>query len=76
MTKKNSFTTIYLVLSVAEKNKLKTLSTHETKEEAFKEFNLLCEDNPKENFKVVKTQLIEETIAESNDFRQAKFDFA
>jgi hypothetical protein len=75
MTKRNSFTTIYVVLSVAKKRS-KTLSTHESKEEAFKEFHKLCEENPKETFKVLKTQLIEETIAESNDYRQAKFDFA
>lgn len=35
----------------------------------------LCEDSPHENFRVIRSVTTELTIAESDDLRQARFDF-
>lgn len=39
-------------------------------------FQYYCELNPKEKYKIVKRQIIDETIAESIDYRQKTFEFA
>lgn len=36
----------------------------------------LCEDSPHENFRVIRSVTTEVTIAESDDLRQARFDFS
>lgn len=36
----------------------------------------LCEKSPHENFRVIRSVTTEVTIAESDDLRQARFDFS
>lgn len=46
------------------------------KKEAFEKYHEFCEEFPKEKFLIVKRIITEEIIAESEDVRQARFDFA
>lgn len=46
------------------------------KKRAFEHYSRMCECFPTCNFKIVKREIVEETIAESDDYRQQKFDFA
>lgn len=45
------------------------------KKYAFEHYKDLCESYPKEKFKIIKKQVIEEVIAESEDHRQSRFRF-
>jgi hypothetical protein len=46
-----------------------------TKKVAMDRYASLCEEYPKIKFKIVKRITTEEIIAESEDVRQARFDF-
>jgi hypothetical protein len=52
-----------------------TKGVFKEKKNAFEFYKDLCEFYPEEQFKIIKKQVIEETIAESNDYRQKSFDF-
>ena len=43
---------------------------------ALANYQTVCENNPRDHFKVVMRETVEKTIAESDDYRQAIFGFA
>lgn len=43
---------------------------------ALRDYSRICEKFPLQNYRVIKRITTEETIAESEDVRQARFDFA
>jgi len=45
------------------------------KKKAIERYTSLCEENPYTKFKIVKRTITDEVIAESEDARQARFDF-
>jgi len=53
-----------------------TLDVFEDRKKAIQRYERLCEDIPSHQFAVVKRQIIEEIIAESDDCRQQRFEFA
>lgn len=44
--------------------------------DAMAKYGALCEEYPQETFRVVRSVTLEEVVAESDDYRQARFDFA
>jgi len=53
-----------------------TVQSTDSLKKAIDYFQYYCELNPKQKYKIVKRQIIDEVIAESNDHRQKTFEFA
>lgn len=69
--------TKYIFSSLAKNKKGIIFSeSFSRKKDALDTYSQMCENNPQEHFKVTRQQIIEETIAESDDYRQQKFSFA
>ena len=65
---------VFVVLTPDKKGVSYTESFSE-RNEAIRTYQKLCEANPKSNYKVIRRDVIEKTIAESDDCRQTKFSF-
>ena len=53
-----------------------TVQSTDSLKKATDYFQYYCELHPKEKYKIIKRQIIDETIAESIDYRQKTFEFA
>lgn len=67
--------TLYRVSQVNPKGKTIWAEEFDNKDVSLKTYQHLYESYKEENFKVSKVTILEETIAQSDDYRQAKFDF-
>ena len=67
--------TEYFVQGITDDRQIVEIGRTTNKKQAFRLYQMYCEDHPKSKFKVVKRITTEETIAESEDVRQARFDF-
>jgi len=68
--------TEFVVVALTPKNGVLFTHPFSLKKDAVQAYQSLCEESPKKHYKIVKRQIIEETIAESDDYRQAIFAFA
>jgi len=67
---------IYYIDQVISDSKCNTVHTTSSFKKATDYFQYHCEINPKAKFKLIKREIIEEVLAESNDYRQKTFEFA
>lgn len=67
--------TEFIVVALTYKNNVLFTQPFSLKKDAIKAYQALCEQFPKEKYKIVKREIVEETIAESEDFRQQRFEF-
>jgi hypothetical protein len=65
---------IFQSLTKDKKSKLYTQSFN-TKEAALDTYRQMSEIGQNQHFRVIKREVSEEVIAESDDYRQARFDF-
>lgn len=69
--------TKYIFKELTENKKGELYSIpYSDKKTALAAYSKMCEDHPQKHFRVLKRQTIEDVIAESDDYRQAKFAFA
>lgn len=66
------------IFSSLSKNKKEIIFSQafSKKKDALDVYSQMCENNPQEHFRVTRQQILEDTIAESDDYRQVKFAFA
>lgn len=67
--------TEYILQALTSKNGILYSLETKNKKEALEQYSKLCETCPKDKFRLIKRITTEETIAESEDIRQASFDF-
>lgn len=67
--------TEYFIQQTHKSNFVSTAGRHKSLKDAKEQFNKLCENNPKENFKIVRRIVIDEVVCESEDYRQTRFAF-
>jgi hypothetical protein len=53
-----------------------TVQSTDSLKKATDYFQYYCELHPKEKYKIIKRQIIDEILAESNDYSQKTFEFA
>jgi hypothetical protein len=68
-------TTYYIQHCISDLQENTVQSTDSLKKAA-DYFQYYCELHPKEKYKIIKRQIIDEIVAESTDFRQKTFEFA
>jgi hypothetical protein len=69
--------TKYILKTLIGKDKrVADVLEYSNKKTALEGYQKYCEGLPKEKFWVIKQQIIEEIIAESDDYRQQRFEFA
>jgi hypothetical protein len=68
--------TTYYIQHCPDKTTQDTVKITDSLKNATDYFQYYCELNPKQKYKIVKRQVLDEVIAESNDFRQETFNFA
>lgn len=68
--------TKYIFKELTENRKGEVYSIpYSEKGAALASYTKMCEEHPTKNFRVVKRRVVEEVIAESDDYRQQKFSF-
>jgi hypothetical protein len=66
----------YIVRDISEKTNPVSIFKSPNLKETTAKFQDYCEQDTKGTFEIVKQEVITERITVSDDFRQAKFDFA
>jgi hypothetical protein len=67
--------TEYVLVALTPKNSVLFTQPFESKKLAIANYNNLCEENPLAKYQIIKRQTVEELIAESEDYRQQRFEF-
>ena len=68
--------TTYYIQHCPNKETEYTVKTTDSLKKATECFQYYCELNLKEKYRIVKREVLDEVIAESNDCRQETFNFA
>lgn len=72
----NKLKTEYTIQQVSkDKTKVIYCVSFAKKEEAIKKYKSFCENEPACTYRLLKTEVSEEIIAQSEDYRQTKFSF-
>ena len=68
--------TLYIVTALTKDKKGELhSSSYKQKKEALDAYQVMCENYLNYHYRVTKRQIVEETIVESDDYRQQKFSF-
>jgi hypothetical protein len=65
-----NITTKYLLQSVVGSH-VETILSSSSKKDVIELYSVCCENKPEDQFQILKTEILQEVIAQSNDERQA-----
>lgn len=67
-------TTHYLLETLINK-KWKSIASSEDKTSILRDYAVFCEEEPANSYRVIRQDIVRESIAQSTDVRQSTFDF-